>query len=542
MKESVPCRHRGRPHPGIVLFLAGAFMATAQAQGGDAARLLDVTLRMNTSPASVQVLGSLFETYSADRRALAGAALRVPSSGKPDDAADVSFFLIPTHETPSPGTTLAAALTATIPHESDRTTLRFRLTDRQMTIHRNGMMLATSPIDARQILGAKPRHLVWGRGRHGRFAGELFARSSNLDRPFLGAYMHLPRIVREHATNEERERSIDSALDQLRTAGFHVAMPYVTSTSGAAFYFSRVLGEQAFGAWDPLAHLIKSAHARGLDVYPVICVLASGHDEPQGILRTHPEWALRTPTGQPMGHICPAHPEARRWVVSVVQEVVERYPTAGILLDYLRFYNRPTRLDAASEARLHEYQSDHPGLSTTQAEQQFRELSLTQLASEISTSARTDRPDLQLAIYSWGPHVASNHRVAQAWPLWSHSGVVDMVNISGYCYPDNYGDKYLEVFSRRVGDAVKLNQKHHGRADITFCLGVATSHGRIQDASWIGDYLTLAAAQGTRGAAVFTWSRLVPHLDAVKDAGYLRRFATAVRGAYTSTESSSRNR
>ena len=143
--------------------------------------------------------------------------------------------------------------------------------------------------------------------------------NSNLHHPFLGAYIHLPRILRDQTTNEERERTIDDALDHLRATGFRVAMPYVTTTSGAALYPSRITREHPFSTWDPLAHLLQSAHARKLDVHPVVCVLASGHHKPAGILSTHPEWALRTPEGEPMGHICPAHPEARRWVTSVTQ-------------------------------------------------------------------------------------------------------------------------------------------------------------------------------------------------------------------------------
>jgi hypothetical protein len=208
--------------------------------------------------------------------------------------------------------------------------------------------------------------------------------------------------------------------------------------------------------------------------------------------------------------------------------VVERYHPQGVLLDYLRYYNRPTRLDAQSEATLKEYQAQHPEEDAATLEQRLRERELTKLARSISHAARRSRPDLQVAIYSWGPHVASGHLVGQAWPGWSRLGYVDMVNISGYCYPDNYGDRYLDVFSDRIGDAVRLNDAAHGRADITFCLGVVTSHGGIEAASWIDDYLTRAAAAGATGTALFTWSTAQPFLDDVDAGGYIERFLTSV--------------
>ena len=344
---------------------------------------------------------------------------------------------------------------------------------------------------------------------------------------FLSSYLNFSQLFNSLGTRAQREKAIDRALERHRASGFNAVMPYITSTSGEASYPSRIMKKLRFKGWDPLAYLIDGANKLDLDVYPVFCALACGHDKPSGVLAEHPEWALRKPDGKPMGHICPTHPAARDWVTSVVAEVVRRYPTKGILLDYLRYYNRPTLLDAVSEKAFEAYKTRHATVADTQLSQRFREEGLTALARQISGTTRALRPDLKIAIYSWGPHVASNHRVAQAWPVWSRNGYIDNVNISGYCYPDNYGDKYLDVFSRRIGDAVNLNRKSRGKAQVTFCLGIVTSHGKIKAASWIDDYLTRAAAQGATGSAVFTWSRLEPHLPEADRQGYFRKFLKA---------------
>ena len=345
--------------------------------------------------------------------------------------------------------------------------------------------------------------------------------------PFLSSYLNFSQLFKSLETRARREEAIDRALDRHRASGFNAVMPYITSTSGEASYPSRIMKCLRFKDWDPLAYLIAGADQRGLDVYPVFCALSCGHDEPAGVLAEHPEWALRKPDGKPMGHICPTNPNARDWVASVVAEVVERYPTQGILLDYLRYYNRPTLLDVASEKTFAAHKAQHQDVAEKELMQRFREAGLTALARQISETARALRPKLKIAIYSWGPHVASHHRVAQAWPIWSREGYVDNVNISGYCYPENYGDKYLEVFDRRIGDAVKLNRKNLGRAEVTFCLGIVTSHGQIKEASWINDYLTRAVVQGATGSAVFTWSRLEPFLTAADRLGYFRKFLQA---------------
>ncbi len=425
--------------------------------------------------------------------------------------------------------TLPGQLSTAVDWHDGQTTLRCTLTNSEMTIRQDGVVKATLAVDANKLLVARPNRIAWGRGVYGKLSGDMISRQSNLDRSYLGAYLNFSQLFASLTTSPEREQALDAALDRFRSSGLNTVMPYVTSTSGTAAYPSDIITEHQYGDWDPLAYLMAAARERGLDVHPVFCVLSCGHDEPRGILLRHPDWALRTPEGAPMGHICPANAAARRWLTSVISEVVTRYRPDGVMLDYLRYYNRPTRLDAQSEAALEAYQEQHPNVEANVLEQRFRERELTKLARSISQGARQNRPDLQVAIYSWGPHVASNHRVAQAWPGWSRKGYVDMVNISGYCYPDNYGERYLDVFSSRIGDAVRLNQDAHGLADITFCLGIATSHGRIQAASWIDDYLSRAAAAGASGTAFFTWSRAEPYLDEVDAGRYIPRFVQAAK-------------
>ena len=103
-----------------------------------------------------------------------------------------------------------------------------------------------------------------------------------------------------------------------------------------------------------------------------------------------------------------------------------------------------------------------------------------------------------------------------------------MVNISGYCYPENHGEKYLDVFGKRIAEAVALNREFSGRADVTFCLGVATSHGKIRSARWIDDFHQLAAERDVDGTAIFTYSTLKPFLPEVNRQQYLSRFASQI--------------
>ena len=352
---------------------------------------------------------------------------------------------------------------------------------------------------------------------------------SRADEPFMGAYVNIPKLFDSDSDIPDRERSIEGHLDSFKASGLRVVMPYVTTTVGAAVYPSEIVPKCMYSDWDPLRVIMRAARARGLQVYPVTCVLACGKQEPQGILQQHTEWALNDAGGSPIGHISPCHPQAREWVVSVMHEIVEKYEPDGLLLDYLRFNNRPMQLDPHGAAQLQMIMRGVPETLRASKLQRFKEESLTKLMRSISVDLRRQQPGIKLAIYSWGPHVIQGHRVAQDWRTWAQKRYIDMVNISGYCFPKNYGDRYMQVFADRIGGALAINRKLRRPIEVTLCLGIRTSHGQIEKAADVNDYLSTASRLGVDGTAVFTWSHAEPYLEEITQAGYLTDFADSLR-------------
>jgi len=348
--------------------------------------------------------------------------------------------------------------------------------------------------------------------------------------PFMGAYVHMAAVYAKGSDATARREAIRKALDRFKASGLRVVMPYATTTAGTAWYDSDIIPVREAKDWDPLRVFVEEAHRRGLDVWPVVCVVPSGGEKsPGGILLQHPEWALLNKAGSRIGYISPCHPEARRWMVSVSREIVSRYGTEGILLDYLRFPSQTIRLDADSAARFEkEYPDDRTADEAAKRRhlQVFKEQNLTELARQISVELRTIRPGVRIGLYTWGPQVARSHNVAQCWPDWAARGYIDMVSVSGYCYRDNYGEKYLQVFEDRMTEAARLLKEARAPAELTLTLGVKTSHGQVHSAAEIDDYLRIARRVGIRGVAIFTWSYLEPYLDDVMKAGYLERFGT----------------
>lgn len=403
------------------------------------------------------------------------------------------------------------------------TTLEFKFTVRSIEVAQDGARLGATEWDAEHPALLENLSVRRGAGVFGPFRGRSIEASTNssraeFPRPFRGAYLHLHKLLKPDSDSAAQAEILARELDRMEQFGLNALLPFVTTSSGKALYDSALLPEKLYSNADPVRILAREARVRGIGFYPVVPVVVCGDEKPAGILLQQPEWALRHADGRAMGYISPANPEARRWLASVIREIVAKYQPEGIVLDYIRYANRPLRLDPAGEERFRKsLPADCPAVEEKRLLQRFKESELTELARLISETTRAERPDLKLAAYCWGAHVAQDHQIAQVWPLWVERGYLDMVNISGYCHRETYGEKFLSVFEQRMSDALKLNQQLPKPAMLTFALGVNTSHGRVHSVDDIRRYLDIAERLKLDGVAYFTWEYLQPYVDEIKE-------------------------
>ena len=362
-----------------------------------------------------------------------------------------------------------------------------------------------------------------------------FASNAVAETSRVAAYVHMKHCWAEGDGESERETAILATLDRMQSLGLNVIVPYVANTSGQSLFPSEVNHHHVYGDWDPVEIFVREARRRGIAVHLCVPVIVCGHHEPAGILTEHPEWALRKEEGGPLGAISPGNKEARQWILRYLEEIVERYQPDGLLLDYMRFPSQASKFESQSAERFAVWQQKNQDLDAQQQLQKFREQLLTELMGKISTRLRTLRPDLHLAIYSWGHHVTANHRVAQPWPLWAKKGYIDEVNVCGYWYPESFpaawGSTHLEAFKTMLSESRQHLQDANRDVDLTFALGVKTSHGQLNSVSEIKDYLNIAQDFAVDGTTFFTWSYLEPFLDQLEESGVLESYVTGRFGS-----------
>jgi len=397
------------------------------------------------------------------------------------------------------------------------TRLDFVLNEHSIEVRQDGIVIGSSEWtdDCPSIL--QEPSISLGSGTYGPFRGRC-VKSIDEQAPkaptgMRGAYLHVHRHLHPQSDPIEWEQFFQDQCTRMKQFGISALMPFVSDSSGRANYASALM-QRRYQAADPIETLAAELRKQEIGFHPVIPVVVCGGEQPQGILLEHPEWALRNLDGSPMGYISPAHPDARRWLVDLVREVVSKYPPDGVLFDYLRYANRPHRLDPESEQRFLASLPDNCSEEEQQRRfQAFKEAELTELVRMLSEAVRQQAPTIPIAAYVWGGHVAKDHLIAQVWPQWVAAGYLDAINVSGYCHREKYGDQFLDEFRKRMQGAIDLNRSLPRPAELSFALGLITSHGRVESASDILNYQKIGSELGMNGWVYFTWDYLLAFID-----------------------------
>ncbi|GAC1477257.1 MAG: glycoside hydrolase family 10 protein [Gemmatimonadaceae bacterium] len=149
-----------------------------------------------------------------------------------------------------------------------------------------------------------------------------------------------------------QQAELISLLERARAIGLNAVIFHVRLSGDALYatpfapWSAKLTGTQGEPpGYDPLALVVREAHARGLQVHawfnPFRASLDGGiRAAPSHVTRTHPLWVRRY---GPQLWIDPGLPEAREAVVATILDVVQRYDVDGVHIDDFFYPYRETR-------------------------------------------------------------------------------------------------------------------------------------------------------------------------------------------------------
>ncbi len=250
--------------------------------------------------------------------------------------------------------------------------------------------------------------------------------------------------------------------------------------------------------FDPLAIACREAHRRGMALHAWANVMPGWRgDRPptdrRQLYNAHPDWFWYDQRGrrQPLGEfylsVNPCLPEVRQYLVSVMREIVTRYPVDGLHLDYIRF-----PMDKVGKGI--DYPYDRRTVSLYHAVRgkspragdvswiAWRTEQVSQLVRDIRSMTKQVKPNVLLTA-ACGPDMSEFKRYYfQDGASWLRSGSVDAVFVMNYNTSTSRFRQRQDEWRRSVGNRMVVpgigEYMHKNDAVTVEQLRLARSWGR----------------------------------------------------------------
>ena len=130
----------------------------------------------------------------------------------------------------------------------------------------------------------------------------------------------------------------DEWIAKIADARLNAIYPLVWYRGGTAWFKSRScpMAADVPEGFDPLGHLVKIAHARGIDVHPWFVNGSYGAAVTTGLFVQHPEWQLQGGRGDRPWYDL-GRPEVRDFQRDLMLDCLKNYDVDGLHFDYIRY-------------------------------------------------------------------------------------------------------------------------------------------------------------------------------------------------------------
>jgi uncharacterized lipoprotein YddW (UPF0748 family) len=239
----------------------------------------------------------------------------------------------------------------------------------------------------------------------------LFLASSLCAEEFRGAWVatvyNIDWPSKPGLSADQQQAELRGMFDCAKAIGLNAILFQVRPMSDAIYAskiepWSRFLnGSQgASPGYDPLEFAIREAHARGLELHAWFnpfraSTEVKGPFAKNHVSQSHPEWVRRHGT---LLWLDPGEPSAREYVLSVVLDVVRRYPIDGVHIDDY-FYPYPAKgvKDFADESSWQRH-----GAGNGMSRGDWRRDNINRFVSTLYKEVKALKPSVKIGISPFG--------------------------------------------------------------------------------------------------------------------------------------------
>ena len=315
-------------------------------------------------------------------------------------------------------------------------------------------------------------------------------------------------------------KRIKEIVAKAKNANINILTPFaIGGRTGDEFDTTNKYHYRIFSKYDPLRILRDETSKAGVELHPAVCLLPEGEENLKGILKDHPEWAMRGVKKRD-GWLDPSVPEVRKYRVKLIADLARRYNVDGIMLDYGRLDLRPS--DRGAEIYKARFGIDPRNYSYGDPEHvkwyKWCSSKLDELVKEVHEALREINPKIRLSAYIQGDKYAGEaswENMHQNHLLWVKKGYVDIICPTGYIYDM----LRFKAWSKRQIDSC---HKANPAIPCAVTIGVLSSHGALVSSDELVYQVRALHELGGEGASFFRWKYLEKWLKPLKKKCYSR--------------------
>ncbi len=306
------------------------------------------------------------------------------------------------------------------------------------------------------------------------------------------------------------EDEIRKIIKKYADLNINIILPEVVARGYTIYPSSLIDRDPRFeGAIDPLPVIIDEAHKHGMEVHAWVWVFRAGYTKDRGaILKKHPEWVEINKFGEDLSAngglwICPAIPEARKFLINLFSEIVMKYDVDGLHLDYIRYeiqsptpygYNEYTRSLFEKQYGIDPLNIDR--LSYNQIHwNRFRERQINTFVQSVSQEIRSLKPGIIISAAVGSDINVARLNLMQNWQNWVDNKWIDFITPMTYM---NNTEKFKNLVASQ-------EETINSKAILVPGIGLHTHKDR---ADITAEQIAITRMLNTEGQALFSSSHL----------------------------------
>ncbi len=221
---------------------------------------------------------------------------------------------------------------------------------------------------------------------------------------------------------------------------------------------------------DPLALLIREAHASGIEVHAWMNILSLGANKDAAFLKKYGTSILTKNIKEKntlndykiddQFFMEPGDPRIKEDLINIVGEVIRAYPDLdGIQFDYIRYPDKDPAY-GFTDINVERFKRA-TGITKIDGNSQiwkdWKRDQVTGLLRALADKAHKLRPGIKVSATGCMPYSRALYEAFQDWPLWIEKGIVDYVTVMSYSPdPDEFGVTITKAKSK-IADFGKVN-------------------------------------------------------------------------------------